>query len=288
MEAHEPGALPFTYWTVTPGLDARNGAARDHAEPTDGGVIDEALLTIFVNAQELATIMCSPLDQEALALGFLYNEEVIESRSEVCVLQPNVVRTSIDIFLDRGDFVPPRRLTLTSGCSGGVSFQNLIASRPPLETPFTVTPQAILDRMRDLKSVSRLYNTVRGVHTSILADENGLLLSAEDVGRHNTIDKVAGKALLEKVETRDRLLLTSGRVSSEMLNKARRMGVPVVASHTSPTGLTLRLAEAWNICVIGYVRQGSMRVYTHPWRLGLPGDAARANSHLRQRMASSS
>ncbi|MFN8373580.1 MAG: formate dehydrogenase accessory sulfurtransferase FdhD [Anaerolineae bacterium] len=94
-------------------------------------------------------------------------------------------------------------------------------------------------------------------------------MSAEDVGRHNAVDKVAGKALAQGLDTRDCLLLTSGRISSEMLGKARRMAIPIVASRTSPTSITLQLAQAWNICVVGYVRQGGMRIYTHPQRLGI-------------------
>ncbi len=123
--------------------------------------------------------------------------------------------------------------------------------------------------MKDLHGAARLYNQVRGVHASILADTERLLISAEDVGRHNTIDKLAGHALMAGLDTRNHILLTSGRISSEMLGKARRMGVPLVVSRTAPTSIALRLAKAWNICVVGYVRQNRMQVYTHPQRLGL-------------------
>lgn len=266
MQAFEPGALPYKYWVV----------GGDHAELIDGGMIDEALVSIFVNGQELATVMCSPLDQEALALGFLFNEGVIRALDEVRLVQANVARTAVDIFLNRAEFDPPRRMLLTSGCGGGITLEFLTESYPPLETDFVITPDVVFRRMKDLQGAARLYNQVRGVHTSILGDSERLLISAEDVGRHNTIDKIAGHALRRGIETRDRMLFTSGRISSEMLGKARRMGVPLVASRTAPTSYAVRLAQVWNLCVIGYVRQGRMQVYTHPERLGLrepaPGD----------------
>lgn len=260
MADSTPGAFPYTYLALS----------GDRLEAVPGGVVDELLLSIYVNVQELATLMCSPLDQEALALGFLFNEGVIRSLDEIRLIRPNASRTAVDIFLNRDRFDPPRRMVLTSGCSGGVTFQDLQRTHPPLQTERTTTPEVIFDLMRAMKSSAHLYNRVRGVHTAILGDESGLLLVAEDVGRHNTIDKIAGKALQAGIETRDRILVTTGRISSEMLNKARMMGVPLVASHTSPTSMTVRLAQAWQICVIGYVRQNSMRIYTHPERLALP------------------
>lgn len=256
----QPGVQPHTYWTVEQG----------RVTVVPGGVIEEMLVTIYVNGQELATVMCSPVDQEALALGFLFNEGIIESLDEVGLVQANATRAVVDVLLKRGEFEPPRRLIITSGCGGGVALQLLTESFPPLESSFVTDADTVFARMRDLQGAARLYHQVRGVHTAVLASVGKLLVSAEDVGRHNAVDKVAGKSLLAGMDTRDCMLLTSGRISSEMLSKARRMNIPLVVSRTAPTSIAVHLAQAWNMCIVGYVRHGSMRVYTHPQRLGLP------------------
>ena len=108
------------------------------------------------------------------------------------------------------------------------------------------------------------------MHTSALSDGQRLLVVAEDVGRHNTLDKIRGECLQRGIPTADNILLTTGRISSEMLRKAADMEVPVVVSRTSPTSLSLDLAETWDITLIGYVRGRRMRVYSGSWRLGLP------------------
>ena len=253
------GALPYAYSLVE----------GDAVSQVEGGVIHESLLSIYVNGESLASMMCSPLGLEALTVGFLYNEGIIETMDEIGHLQLNQVGSVADVILTRDDFEPPRRMILTTGCGGGMTGQELSASYPALESSFVATPALIQNLMRQLQGAARLYNAVRGVHTAVLGAEDGLLVCAEDVGRHNAVDKVAGQALLDGIDTRDKILLSSGRISSEMLGKARRMGLPIVASRTAPTSITLELAQAWNICVVGYVRRGGMRVYTHLWRLGL-------------------
>lgn len=253
------GAKPFRYQVLK----------GNSISAVDGGVIDERVASIYVNGQSLAAMMCSPSQLESLAVGFLFSEGVIESFDEVGIVQCNLAHSVIDVILTHDEFRLPRRMILTSGCGGGLTWQQLSASYPALETDFAASPAVVWRRMRELKGAAKLYNAVRGVHTAVLGDEDGILVSAEDVGRHNAVDKVAGQALMAGIPTRDRILLTSGRISSEMLGKARRMGTPIVASRTAPTSITLELAQAWNICVVGYVRGGSMRVYTHPARLGL-------------------
>lgn len=260
MNDYEPGAAPHAYYEV----------GHKGAEFVEGGVIEESILSIYVNGQDLATVMCSPLDQEALVLGFLYNEGVIGSIDEVGLVQVNRTRAIVDVLLRQREFDPPRRMILTSGCGGGVTLQHLTEAYPCLESDFATTSDVIFQRMRDLQGAARLYNQVRGVHAAVLADAERVLVSAEDVGRHNAVDKIMGKALQAGINPQDCIILTSGRISSEMLGKARRMGVPLVASRTAPTSMTVHLAQAWKICVVGYVRQGSLRVYTCPYRMGLP------------------
>jgi FdhD protein len=260
VETYKQGALPYTCLLVEPG----------QIEAVNVGLIEEITATIHVNGQEIAVLMCSPVDLEALALGFLYNEGIIQSIDEVRLIHPNAHYNAIDVFLNYLDFNPPRRVILTSGCGRGISFQTLTETRPALHTDFATTPEVILDRMRDLHDAAALYHQARGIHTSILGNQEKILVAAEDIGRHNTIDKLTGKALQARLDMRNTILVSSGRISSEMLSKAWQMGVPVIASRSAPTSISVKLAWAWNMCVIGYVHRDKMRVYTHPERLGLP------------------
>ena len=254
-----PGAVACDYALVEAG----------EARVVPGGVIDESLLSIYVNGESLATMMCSPLQLEALAVGYLYNEGIIESAADIGHLQLNQIRSVADVILRSGDARLPRRMILTSGCGGGMTGQELSESQPALQSDYCASPELVLRLMRGLQGAAKLYQAVRGVHTAALGADSGILVSAEDVGRHNAVDKVAGAALLAEIDTRERILLCSGRISSEMLGKARRMGVPIVVSRTAPTSISLALAQAWRICVVGYARQRSMRVYAHGWRVGL-------------------
>ena len=161
----------------------------------------------------------------------------------------------------------PQRKIVTAGCGGGVTFDDLSSEHEPLHSELTATPADLAELMRQMHLGASLYQRARGIHTAVLASEQKILLQVEDVGRHNCLDKVAGAALQAGVQTRDRILFSSGRISSEMLNKARRMAIPIVCSRTSPTSLSVALATAWNITIVAYLRQNRMRVYTHPWRV---------------------
>jgi FdhD protein len=115
--------------------------------------------------------------------------------------------------------------------------------------------------MREMNARARLYRECRGVHTSALGDGTHLLALAEDVGRHNTLDKIRGDCMMRGIPTRDSVLLSTGRISSEMMTKAAKMQVPIVVSRTSPTYLALELARAWNITLVGYAHAGEILVY---------------------------
>jgi FdhD protein len=132
---------------------------------------------------------------------------------------------------------------------------------PRLRSTLRVTPRQLAARLKELFGRATHYQASRGIHGAALADRERLLVMAEDVGRHNAVDKVKGEALLKGIPTEDRILLSTGRVSSEMLLKAARMRVPVVASRTSPTEMAVGLAEQLGITVIGYLRPDACNLY---------------------------
>ncbi len=262
------GTIPTDYYLV--GDDGR-------FDRIDGEVIEEVYYSIHVNVRPLATVMITPVDREAFAVGFLANEEIINSPDDLLLMHPWPNGGGVDIWVNKTDFTPARQLILTSGCGGGVTFNMLSERQKPINSGLRAEPKQMLALLLQLYEQAELYKRSRGVHTSGLGRDGELYLVAEDVGRHNTLDKLAGKALLSGIDTRDSILVTTGRISSEMLNKARRMGVPIVGSRTSPTSLSVQLARAWNITVVGYIRKHGLRVYTHPWRLGL-GEPAKATN----------
>jgi FdhD protein len=244
----------------------------DQPQAIDAGVIGEIRFTIFVEDRELVTLMCSPWQLQSLVVGFLYLEGLIEGVDDLEMLRVCLEDRLADVRLAHGfPDVPPRKI-LTSGCTGGVSFGKYldqIEQFRVVDEDAYVTPSRMYLLLRALYDQSSLYRKSGGVHTSIFVERNGIAprLVAEDIGRHNTLDKLQGMALLEDIRTGGGLILASGRISSEMLFKAAIMGVPIVGSRTSPTNLALAVAERLNITVCGYLRQGSMNVYTHERRI---------------------
>lgn len=261
------GIYPLDY------LQLDSGAWRAVA----GAVTEEGSVRVHVNGRELATLMCTPRDQQELVLGFLRAEGIIHGLEEVrrVVTCPN--GTCVEVWLrDSAADPTPTRRVITSGCGGGLTFDQLAPTQLPLNTHTLVTPEQLFARMRDLYQAAQLYRTTQGIHTSALSDGESLLLVAEDVGRHNTIDRLWGKALLQNIDPAGRILLATGRISSEMLTKAARMGVPIVASRTAATSLAVALGRAWNVTLVGYVRRDSLRVYSAAERVAMPARLAQA------------
>jgi FdhD protein len=240
-------------------------------QPVEAEVIEEALVTIYANGRELATIMCTPRDQLALALGLLKNEGRLDRLDEVVVSHVSRDGCCVDLWLNH-PVSPPTRRIVTSGCGGGVTFDDPTRSLPPLTDDLRLSPAQLVEQLNLLHFPGSLHARTRGVHAAGLSDGERLLARVEDVGRHNTIDKLTGECLLRGIETRGRALLATGRVSSEMLRKGTLMGCPIIASRNSPTSLSVAMAEAWNVTLVGYVRRDSMRAYAHPERLGGPAD----------------
>ena len=211
-----------------------------------GEVVREQPLSVFVNGEKFLTLLCSPMALEELIVGYLWMEKVIGAREEIARLEVSAV---------------PTERILTSGCGGGITFRIDHRLFPRLHSRVRVRPAQLADRMKELFQAAVHYQRSRGIHGAALADAERLLIVAEDVGRHNAVDKIKGEALLRGIPTEDRLLFSTGRISSEMLLKAARMGVPVVASRTSPTEMAVALAEQLGVTVCGYVRPDGLNVY---------------------------
>lgn len=226
--------------------------------PVTTQVVREGLVRLHVNGQELAMLMCTPCELDLLALGFLSGEGIIDGVADVRRLVVCPSGACVEVWLRDANRALPTTRILTSGCGGGVTFSDLTAEAEPLVSDTTVTPPQLGRLLFKLQEGQR----TRGLHTAALAEGDDVLVVTTDVGRHNTIDKLWGRCLVEGIPTEGRILLSTGRISSEMLSKAARMRTPIVASRTSPTTLALALAEAWNITLVGYVRRDSLNVYT--------------------------
>lgn len=223
-------------------------------------VVREQPLTISVNGERFLTLLCSPLQLDALVVGYLWMEQVVASIDEIVRVDISEVDGTASVTLAHPVTLPTERV-LTSGCGGGITFRIDHRLFPRLHSTRQVAPSVLVARMKDMFAAAVHYQSSRGIHGAALTDGERLLAMAEDVGRHNAVDKVKGEALLKGLATEDLILLSTGRISSEMLLKAARMGVPLVASRTSPTEMAVALAEQLNITVCGYVRPGSIDLY---------------------------
>jgi FdhD protein len=262
--------------------------------PVCRSVIAETPWVLYLNGREVLTFMCSPVRLHCLALGFLFSEGLIKSLDDVWQIKVFLDENRVYVFfpdagLDEELHMPtcaeaggsisvqlkhapplPERRVLTSGCGGGVTFDDMSGTYPPVVSDLQLSAHQITHLMRELNYQAQLYRQSRGVHTSALSDGERLLIVAEDVGRHNTLDKIRGEALLRGLDPCGHILLTSGRISSEMITKARKMHIPMVVSRTSPTTTSVRLARAWNLTLIGYARAPRLRVYAGAERVRFP------------------
>lgn len=232
----------------------------------DAALIVETPVSLSVNGVAWLTFLCTPVDLEALAAGFLYNEGIIENAAEIASLRVCESGDNVDVWLHHAA-EKPQDWRRTSGCTGGVTAVNPRAPRQGLHDEHTFAAARIQQLIGQLFEAQDLYKKAGGVHTSALSDGERVLFASEDIGRHNTLDKISGRMLLEDLWPERKVLLTTGRVSSEMLQKAARLGAPLLISRTSPSSLSVQLAEQWGITLIGYAHHNHFNLYTHPERV---------------------
>jgi FdhD protein len=228
-------------------------------------VAREVRLTLAINGERVLSLSCTPLMVRELVVGFVMTEGIAEG---ICTERMSIVyggdEVSVDVHAE-GE-VRAEGGTVTSGCVGGISYarrRTTLARTDPLR----IAASALRDLFHRFQHRSDLYNATGCIHSAALADTEEMLAFAEDIGRHNAVDKAIGLAILEGVEFGGKLLLASGRLSSEIVSKCAAWGIPLVASRTAPTALALSIAEESGITVAGFVRGDRMNVYTHPERI---------------------
>jgi len=239
-------------------------------EHHDAETIVETPVSLTVNGDVWITFMCTPIHLEALSVGFLYNEGIIKSMDEVADARVCEHGDNVDVWLNH-PAEQPMNWRRTSGCTGGVTAVDLLA-KPNVnfgENRLHVEPEAIMELVEKLFESQELYRDTGGVHTSALCDGEKVLVAADDIGRHNTLDKIAGLCLMKNIWPENRILITTGRISSEMLQKAAALNTPILISRTSPSSLSIEMAERYGITLIGYARKHRFNVYSNSHRVGL-------------------
>lgn len=237
-------------------------------KPFDAETIVESPVSLTVNGQVWLTSMCTPVNLEAMALGFLFNERVIESIDEVEDVRVCEHGDNIDVWLNHG-VEQPQSWRRTSGCTGGVTAVDALARVDvAFDSDGPIFPPQVIGRLVEmLIGAQELYRTTGGVHTSALSDGERIVFVADDIGRHNTLDKIAGLCLMNNLWPETRILITTGRISSEMLQKAARIQAPILISRTSPSSLSIEMAERYGITLIGYARRDRFNVYSNNQRI---------------------
>jgi FdhD protein len=240
----------------------------DKTDAIEGETIVEAPVSLTVNGENWLTFMCTTLQLEELAIGFLYNEGIISNKDELADVHVCEHGDNIDVWLNHS-VEKPIKWRRTSGCSGGITAVELISEGLLALMPqgAFLTPQQINALIVRLFESQELYKETGGVHTSILSDGKNTIIKAEDIGRHNTLDKIAGTLLRIEPLLPHKILITTGRISSEMLQKATRLQVEMLISRTSPSSLSIQLAEMMGVTLIGYARRNRFNVYAHPERI---------------------
>jgi FdhD protein len=241
----------------------------DSWEEVSDTIIVEKPLKIYINEQFYTVMMCTPSEAIELTIGFLFSEGIISSMKSIESIEEKfddrvcvILREDIKIDFDAIQ-------ATTSGCGKG-SIQLRFIEGWGIETiqsNHEFSFKTISRLMKEFNCKSELFIETGGVHSCSICDNEGIVLFSEDIGRHNALDKAIGKAIINNINLQDKLIMTTGRISSDIIIKAVKAGIPVIISHSAPTNLALEIAESANLTVIGFARGFRMNVYCGAYRV---------------------
>ena len=240
--------------------------------------VTEFPLTIMVNGEEFATVICSPTNMEELVLGFLASEGALLKKDELKSIQIDDSKGFAHVELtkslnDRFEYSTKRMIASCCGKSREFYFQNDAATAKTSLSKITITPQQVLNMMTRLQSASTIFKQTGGLHNAAISDGDAFFEHRQDIGRHNALDKLYGFCIQNHIPVRNKVLIFSGRISSEILIKAAKIGVGVILSKSAPTTLAIQLAHDLNITAVGFIRDGNFNIYSHPERIKAAKDS---------------
>ncbi|RSK29097.1 formate dehydrogenase accessory sulfurtransferase FdhD [Bacillus sp. HMF5848] len=235
-------------------------------------IVSEYPLTIYVNDTEFATMVCTPTDLEELIIGFLASEGVIRFRREIRSFQIDESRGSAYVHLHHNvetnhQHYSKRFIGSCCGKSRQFYLVNDAKTAKISMSKTTVSADQCINLMKQMQQASYVFQETGGVHNAALCTPEDIIVSRADIGRHNALDKLFGYSLLNQIPVRDKILVFSGRISSEVLLKAAKIGVGIVLSKSAATDLAIKLATDLNITAVGFIRGNSFNVYSHAERI---------------------
>jgi len=244
----------------------------DNFVESDDHIVAEYPLTIIVNGEEFATMVCSPDNLDELVIGFLASEGVIRWKNDIkhMSIDDNRGFAYIDLHSTSPIHVQSLSKRFIGSCCGKSRQFYLHSDVKTAKTAVTnikINVQQCFHLMEVMQKASILFQQTGGVHNAALCTAEELLISRTDIGRHNALDKIYGHCILHQIPVRDKIIAFSGRVSSEVLLKVSKIGVGILLSKSAPTDLALQLAHDLNITVVGFIRGNKLNVYTHPERI---------------------
>jgi len=237
-------------------------------------IVVEHPVTIKINDREFATIVCSPEYIEDMAVGFLASEGVIPNYEDIKAISVQEEMGIVHIKTDRmypfyEKLLNKRYITSCCGMSrqGFVFANDALTAKKMTQIHVSLTPKECFSLMEQMEQSADMFRQTGGVHNAALCTPTDIILSRMDIGRHNALDKIYGHCLKLKIPVRDKVIVFSGRISSEILLKVAKIGCEVVLSKSAPTELALTLAEELGITTVGFIRKNTFNLYTHPERI---------------------
>lgn len=229
-------------------------------------------LTVMINGEEFATMVCTPTDVRDLVIGFLASEGIIRFFDEVKSIQIDTDQgfAHIELYKSLENYDHDHSKRFIGSCCGKSRqfyFKSDVQTARTVTTQFSVTAETCHSAMEELQMSSKDFQQTGGVHNAALWLDGELVVIRTDIGRHNALDKIYGSVVENNMKLSEALIIFSGRISSEVLLKVSKMGVGIIVSKSAPTDLALSLADDLGITAIGFARRNKMNVYTHPHRI---------------------